>query len=79
MVNLVVEHNQRSTWRCPLRELRDASLGGCCGKATEVLSGEPTINITPQLSRHANGVREEELIQIEEHQKKLRSYNTARP
>ena len=41
MVNLVVEHNQRSTWRRPLREPRDAPLGGHCGETTG-LEGTPS-------------------------------------
>jgi hypothetical protein len=60
MVNLVVEHNRRSTWGCPLREPRDAPLGGRCGETTELEGREPTINIPPHLSRHPNGIREGE-------------------
>jgi hypothetical protein len=40
---LVVQHNQRSTWTHPLRELRD-------GETMEIEGREPTINTPPHLS-----------------------------
>jgi len=39
---MVVEHNQRSTWRHPLREPRDAALGGRCGETMELEDREIT-------------------------------------
>jgi len=29
---MIVEHNHRGAWTCPLTQLRDAPLGCCCGK-----------------------------------------------
>ena len=51
---MVVEHNWRSTWRCPLSKLRYAPHGGSCG---EIEGRELTINTPPNLSRHPNGIR----------------------
>ena len=34
-LQMVVKHDRRSTWRHPLRELREAPLGGRCGGMTE--------------------------------------------
>jgi len=76
---MVVEHNQRSTCGRPLREPKDAPLGGCCGETTELEGREPTINIPPHLSRHPNGVHEGQRSQLEEHRKGVRRYNTTRP
>ena len=58
MVNLVVEHNRRSTCRRPFREPRDAPLGGRCGETTEPEGREPTVNMPPHLSRHPNAIRD---------------------
>jgi len=51
---IVVEHNQRSTWTRPLRELRDTPLGGHCSETMQLEGREPTINTLPHLSRHPN-------------------------
>jgi len=48
---MLVEHNQRSTWRCPLRAPRDAPLGGSCGDTIELEGSEPTVDIAPHASR----------------------------
>jgi len=38
---MLVEHNRRSTWRCPSRDRRDSPLGGHCGETTELEGREP--------------------------------------
>jgi len=47
---MVVEHDRRSTWTHPLRELRDAPLGGLYGETMELEGREATINTPPHLS-----------------------------
>ena len=76
---LVVEHNWRSNWRRPLREPRDAPLESGCGETTELEGRGPSINISPHLSRHPNGIREAERFLLEERRKKVRRYNTTQP
>jgi len=49
---MVVEHNRRSSWRPPLRKLRDAPFGGHCGETTKQEERESTINAPLHLSRH---------------------------
>jgi len=46
---MVVKHNRRTTCRCPLGELRDATLLGRSGQTMNLEGREPTIN-TPQHS-----------------------------
>jgi len=57
---MVLEYNWRSAWTRPLRELRDAPLGGRCGETMQLEGREPTINTLPNLSRHPNGIHEKE-------------------
>jgi len=68
---MVVKHNRRSTWRHPVRELRDALLRGHCGDTTELGESEPTINIPPHLSRHPNRIREKDQFEHEEPRRKV--------
>jgi len=63
---MVLEHNSRSTWTHPLRELRDAPLGGHFGETMELEGREPTINTLPDLSRHPNGIHKKEWFWFEE-------------
>jgi len=44
--HIVVEHNCRSIWICPLREHRHAPLGGRSGETIELEGREPTISTT---------------------------------
>ena len=44
---MVLEHDWRSTWPHPVRELRDAPHGGRCGETMELEGREPTINTPP--------------------------------
>jgi len=60
MVNLVVKHNWRSTWRQPLMEPRDTPLGGRSADMTELEAREPTINILLHIPLHPNGIPEGE-------------------
>jgi len=89
---MVVEHNRRITWTCPLRQRRDTPLGGSCGNVfrdppheghcgdTIELEGRGhTINSLPQLSRHPNELHKNERCWVEEHRKCVRRYDTTRP
>jgi len=76
---MVVEHNQRRTWRYPLREPRDAPLGGHCGEMTQIEGRVPTINIPAHLSLHPNGFREILPFLLIERRKKVRRYDTTQP
>jgi len=51
---MVLAHNWRSTWIRPMRELRDALLGGHYCKTME---REPTINTPPHLLRHPHSIQ----------------------
>jgi len=53
---MVLAYNWRNTWTRPLRKLRDALLGGCCGEMMEPEGREPTINTPPHLSQHPNAI-----------------------
>ena len=76
---MVVQHNQRGTWRCPVRAPSDEPLGGHCSNTTELASSEPTIDIPPHLSQHAKGICEKERFWLEEPRKEVRRFDTARP
>ena len=69
---MVVNHNQRSTWTRPLRELRDAPLGGQCAETMELEGREPTINTLLHLSQHPNGIHEKERVWFEERRNRVR-------
>jgi len=71
----VVEHNRRSTWIRPLRELRDALLGGRWGETMEREVRKPTINTPPHLLRHPNGIHGIGSW-FEEHRNRVRRYDT---
>jgi hypothetical protein len=58
MVDLAVEHNRRSTWRCPLREPRDTALVGDCSEITEQEGTVRTIHIQPHLTGPPNVIHE---------------------
>jgi len=73
---MVVEHNRRSTWTGPLRELRDAPLGGHCGETMEQEGGEPTIYNLPYLSRHPNRTHEQERLWLEQRRNLVKGYDT---
>jgi hypothetical protein len=73
---MVLEHNQRSTWTLPLRELRVAPLGGHCGETMELEGREPIINTLLHLSRHINGIHEKESFWFEDRRHRVRRYDT---
>jgi hypothetical protein len=73
---MVVKHNSRSTWTLPLRELRDALLGGHCGETTELEGREPFINTLPHLLGHPKETHEKDQIGFEKCRNPVRKYNT---
>jgi len=73
---MVVKHNQRSTWTRPLRELRDATLGGRCGETMELEGRDSTSNTLPHLSRHPNGIHVKERFWFKECRIQVRRYVT---
>jgi len=75
---MVVEHNRRSTWTHPLRELRDTPLRGCCCETMELEGRKPTINTPPHLPWHPNGNHEKERFLVEEDRTQVRRYDTTR-
>jgi len=76
---MVVVHNRRTYWSRWVREPGDAPLGGHCVETTELDGRQPTINILPHLSRHANGILAGGQFSLEECRKKVRRYDTPRP
>jgi len=62
----------------PLRELRDAPLGGHCGETMELEGREPTINALPHLSQHLNKIHEKEQFWLQERTNLVRRSNTTR-
>jgi len=75
---MVIEHNWRSTWMRPLRELTDAPLGGRCGETMELEGREPTMYTLPHLTQHSNGLHERNQFWFEEHWNWVRRYDTTR-
>jgi hypothetical protein len=53
---MVLEHNQRSTWTRLFSEVRDVPLGGCCGVTMELERREATIIMPLHLLCYANGI-----------------------
>jgi len=75
---MVVKYNRRSTSICPLRELRHALLGGHFGDTIELEGTEPSMDSLLHLSRHPNGIHEEEQFWLEQHRNWVRRYDTTR-
>jgi len=73
---IVVEHNQRSTWTHPLREHTDTPLGGRCSEMMELEGRAPTINTPQHLVWHWNRIHEKERFWFEEHRNRVRRYDT---
>ena len=73
----IVKHN-RSTWRRPLTELRDAPLGGCCAETMYLKGREPTIHAQPHLLPLPKWLREKEGFWLEERTNRVRRYDTTR-
>jgi hypothetical protein len=46
-----------------------------CGETVELLGRQPIINIPLHLARYLKGIHEKELLQLEEHRKRLRGFD----
>jgi hypothetical protein len=57
-LQMVIDHNRRSTWPRTLKELWDASHGGSWSEMLKQKGWEPTINTPAHLSQHWNWILE---------------------
>jgi len=76
---MVDEHNWRSTWAQPVRELRSAPLGGHCGETMELEGRELTINTPLLLLRNSQENQQTEQFWLKELRKRVRRYDTTWP
>ena len=72
---MVVKHDQRSTWTFPLSDHRDAPLRCHCSEQIELERQEPTINTPLHLAWHPNNINEKERFRFEEHSNRVRRYD----
>jgi len=75
-LQMVLEHTWRSTWTCPLSDIRDSPHGGRCGETLELEGRERTTKIPPHLLQHPNGFQEIQQFQFKQHRNRVRRYDT---
>jgi len=75
---MVVQHNRKSNWLSPVRELKNVPLGGLYGETMEPEGRKPTINTMPHLLQHPDGIHENQRFWLEQCRYRVERYDTTR-